>query len=371
VGPEETSHRTWLCSVLFLDVVNFSNQSVTEQMAMKEHLNEIIASALEHVPDSNRIMLDTGDGAALCFTGDPEDALFAALHLRDALREEAANGPSVFALRMGINLGPAKLMRDVNGRQNVIGDGINAAQRVMSFAAPNQILVSRSYYEVIACLSDEYASLFHYQGQRQDKHVRQYTVYEVSVANDQASLPAGAVEISNQAVEKPEPTTTSDVRPEVSTGPGAPTKSWEPDELERVERALAAHLGPVAKVLVRRAAQRTTRIEALYQVLASEIVDPVAREAFLSHAAQSVSRDRPSSGSTPAEQPVAPASEWDQDALKTAEVALAAYVGPVAKVLVKRAARLSSGLEDLYQRLAADLPSDAQRNAFLRAVWKR
>jgi class 3 adenylate cyclase len=43
-------------------------------------------------------------------------------------------------VRMGINLGPVKLVQDINGRTNALGDGINAGQRVMSFAADNQIL---------------------------------------------------------------------------------------------------------------------------------------------------------------------------------------------------------------------------------------
>jgi class 3 adenylate cyclase len=65
-------------------------------------------------------------------------------------------------------------MKDLNDQLNVIGDGINAAQRVMSFAQPNQILVSRSFYEVVACLSHEYEQLFQYLGAHTDKHVREH-----------------------------------------------------------------------------------------------------------------------------------------------------------------------------------------------------
>jgi hypothetical protein len=82
-------------------------------------------------------------------------------------------------VRLGINLGPVRLMRDVNGQINMIGDGINVAQRIMSFAVPNQLLVSRSFYEVVSCLSRDYASLFQYEGARTDKHVRAHEVYAV------------------------------------------------------------------------------------------------------------------------------------------------------------------------------------------------
>jgi class 3 adenylate cyclase len=374
VEPDETSsHRTWLCSVLFLDVVNFSSQPVTVQMTMKEHLNQLIAGALEHVAESNRIILDTGDGAALCFTGDPEDALFAALHLRDAIRAEAAQGSGTLELRMGINLGPAKLVRDVNGRQNVIGDGINAAQRVMGFAAPNQILVSRSYYEVIACLSEEYAALFHYQGQRQDKHVRQYTLYEVSVV---PSAPPALTPEENRPSALVAEGARDDSPPEGAAVPMAATAtsaegSWDPGTLRGVEQHLAVYLGPVAKVLVRRLSQRTSSLSALYQTLASEIADPVARQSFLSRAADAALRRDAGSRPAPAVEVVAVAPQWDPGVLESAERCLAVYLGPVAKALVKRAGRLSTGPEDLYQRLCAELSSESERSAFLRAVHGR
>ena len=39
-------------------------------------------------------------------------------------------------VRLGVNLGPVRLVKDLNGQMNIIGDGINVAQRVMSFSRP-------------------------------------------------------------------------------------------------------------------------------------------------------------------------------------------------------------------------------------------
>ena len=86
-------------------------------------------------------------------------------------------------------MGPVKLVQDINGQRNLIGDGINVAQRVMSFANPEQVLVSRSYFEVISRLSQEYAKLFHYEGSRADKHVREHQVYSVSPAEKEKAPP--------------------------------------------------------------------------------------------------------------------------------------------------------------------------------------
>jgi class 3 adenylate cyclase len=167
----ESSGRTLVCSVLFLDIVEYSKKPVAEQLQLKQAFNAALGRALEEVAPRDRIILDTGDGAAVTFLGDPEDALFGSISMRDAAQS--------LGVRMGVNLGPVRLVKDLNGQVNMIGDGINVAQRVMSFARPGQLLVSRSFYEVVSCLSRDYASLFRHEGSRTDKHVRDHEVYSV------------------------------------------------------------------------------------------------------------------------------------------------------------------------------------------------
>jgi class 3 adenylate cyclase len=167
----ESSSRTLVCSVLFLDIVEYSRKPVAEQLQLKQLFNAVLAKALDQVAASDRIILDTGDGAAVTFMGDPEDALFAAMSVRDMA--------STVPVRLGVNLGPVRLVKDLNDQVNIIGDGINVAQRVMSFSRPGQLLVSRSFYEVVSCLSRDYKALFRHEGQRTDKHVREHEVYAV------------------------------------------------------------------------------------------------------------------------------------------------------------------------------------------------
>ncbi|HUQ25468.1 MAG TPA: adenylate/guanylate cyclase domain-containing protein [Burkholderiales bacterium] len=167
----ESSGRTLVCSVLFLDIVEYSKKPVSEQLQIKQAFNAALGRALEEVAPRDRIILDTGDGAAVTFLGDPEDALFGSISMRDAAQ--------TLGVRMGVNLGPVRLVKDLNGQVNIIGDGINVAQRVMSFSRPGQLLVSRSFYEVVSCLSRDYASLFRHEGSRTDKHVRDHEVYSV------------------------------------------------------------------------------------------------------------------------------------------------------------------------------------------------
>lgn len=167
----ESAGRTLVCSVLFLDIADYSQKPVAEQLQLKQAFNQALAVALKRVAPRDRIILDTGDGAAITFMGDPEDALFASMAMRDL----SATVPT----RLGVNLGPVRLVKDLNGQMNIIGDGINVAQRVMTFAKPGQVLVSRSYYEVVSRLSQESSKLFSCEGARKDEHIREHEVYAV------------------------------------------------------------------------------------------------------------------------------------------------------------------------------------------------
>ncbi|MEI7455089.1 MAG: adenylate/guanylate cyclase domain-containing protein [Nitrosomonadales bacterium] len=184
---EERSNKTIICSVLFLDIVEYSKKSVSGQISLKDRFNTYLSEAIHDVPVNDRIILDTGDGAAVNFLGDVESALTAALRLRASLLAEDPATEHPLLVRIGINLGPVRLVRDINGQPNIVGDGINVAQRVMAFADPSQILVTRSYFDAVSRLSDQYTGMFHYQGSRTDKHVREHEIYAIGYPGDQTS----------------------------------------------------------------------------------------------------------------------------------------------------------------------------------------
>jgi PEGA domain/Adenylate and Guanylate cyclase catalytic domain len=181
---EERGNKTIICSVFFLDIVEYSKKSVSGQISLKERFNAFLSIAIRDVPVNDRIILDTGDGAAISFLGDISDALHAALSMRSSLLNEGVRMEPPLLVRMGINLGPVRLVKDINGQPNIVGDGINVSQRVMGFADPGQILVSRSYYDAVSRLSQEYAGMFHFQGSRTDKHVREHEVYAIGYPGD-------------------------------------------------------------------------------------------------------------------------------------------------------------------------------------------
>ena len=345
--PYSSENRTFICTVVFVDLVDYTKQPVSQQVALKRRLNEMIGRSLAHVSDSDRLILDTGDGAALCFFGDPEDALFAATSLRDAVTADP--GPAGARLRIGINLGPARVVRDLNGNRNIIGDGINAAQRVMGFAAPNQILVSRSYFEVVSHISADYARLFQYAGLHRDKHIREHEVYEIQVVSPLGAVP-GPGETAGPA-DKPGPA--AEIPP-----------AWPPDLLARVASALTRYLGPVSTLLVRRASLKSRDLRQLLDTLAGHLTG-AAREAFLAETG-GLAPDAPASP-TPAPEavPSPHAGGVSAEALAAAEQRLARHLGPIARVLVAQAAREAGDVAALAERLAAHIGDPVARKTFL------
>ena len=177
-------NKTVICSIVFLDMIDYSKKPDSEQIEVKNQFNALISSALKDIAQNDRIIVDTGDGAAIACSGSPEDALFIAVAIRDEIIKTNINSQQPLFVRFGINLGTVRVMNDINNHTNIIGDGINVAQRIMSFAEPNQILVSRSYFEITSRLSQEISQLFDYSGIKQDKHVREHEVYSVRLQKD-------------------------------------------------------------------------------------------------------------------------------------------------------------------------------------------
>jgi hypothetical protein len=197
---EDRGNKNIICSVLFLDIVEYSKKTVTGQISLKERFNTYLSEAICDVPANDRIILDTGDGAAVNFLGDIEAALKAALSLRTSLLNEGPYVEPELLVRIGINLGPVRLVRDINGQPNIVGDGINVAQRIMAFADPSQILVSRSYFDAVSHISAQYTGMFHYQGSRTDKHVREHEIYAIGYPGDQTTRKMAALQQDSPGV---------------------------------------------------------------------------------------------------------------------------------------------------------------------------
>lgn len=367
-SPPTTSpsqRRNLLGTIMFLDVVGYSKRSVTDQVAVKKMFNDMLGSALKTVPEDSRIAIDTGDGAAVCFMGDPEEALNAAMLLRDLLSHRRA-----FTVRAGLHMGPVRVVNDFNERVNVVGDGINVAQRVMDFAEGNQILVSRAYYDVISRITDDTKDLFQYMGQYEDKHGRQHEIHAV--------------------VHRGSTPTTRRQGPSTGYTQTLPVRAAQPldgDEVHEIEAELARHIGPLAKVLVRKAAPRAGTVQQLREALAPSIQEPKARDSFVtgghgvSHPpSQPVSSRRgPASGSMPLSKPSSttggysklapnPKLELEPQEFAVVEQHLSRLIGPMAKMIARKEAARQTSFKEFVAAVAATVDNAGQREQFVQAI---
>jgi len=141
-----------------------------------------------------------------------------------------------------------------------------------------------------------------------------------------------------------------------------PPAGFDPGELARLETNLRPALGPIAKHLVTKTARACSTLEQLRLRLAEQIPEPTAREAFLR---------RCQTGTTVAVPPPAvpgTAPEWEPAVIETLKRKLATYLGPIAPVMVAREMRRARTIQELCQTLAAEIPSERDRKAFLASV---
>ncbi len=171
--------RSTSATVLFFDMVGYTKLSVNKQIEVKGQFNQLVSDCLAEQGEGERVILDTGDGAAIGFMQHPEDALQVARQFHKLLVANQHNDYPELNVRIGVHMGPVSIVKDMNGQSNMVGDAINDAQRVMGFAGTDQIFVSRAYYDFISRLSDTYADIFHYQGSQKDKHGREHHVYKL------------------------------------------------------------------------------------------------------------------------------------------------------------------------------------------------
>ncbi len=364
-GSAEKIRRNVLGTVMVLTLVGYTRQSVDDQVVLKERFNDLMDKALKGVPVDSRVVIDAGDGAAICFLGDPEEALQSAMLLRSLLMQKYGQ---MLSVRIGMHLGPIRIVPDVNHRVTVVGDGINVAQRIATFAHPNQIVVSRAYYDVISRITDNAIGMFNALGPHLDQHLRSHDIY--AVLDPQSRPQHSPVQRSNEFE---------------NTASFAALASLTPEMVAEIEAELAKNIGPLAKVLVKKAVPRSISAQGLRDLLAVSIPDPTARELFIkpkSHKTQppAHSGSRPDTSNAfsrtyaDVSQPVSAHSgpisspHFSDAQLALLERALSQFIGPLAKMILRKEVVRHSSLQALRQALAAQIDRPADRDKFLVAT---
>ena len=186
------------CSFLDVDIVGYSKKKGDVQGAIKEHLNLIVLEAIERISYEDRILNDVGDGIGICFKRSPKDAFHTAMRLLVSITEFNRSSIHPYEVRIGINFGPGTLTKDVNGNPNFVGDGINVANRIMGFADPNQITVSKIFYDMVRNLTEEFGRRFKLVDAKKDKHGEEHIIYKVLSYEEEAKPPQSRMSIAAQ-----------------------------------------------------------------------------------------------------------------------------------------------------------------------------
>ncbi len=152
-----------------------------------------------------------------------------------------------------------------------------------------------------------------------------------------------------------------------------PPPGWDAAVLKQIEQQLAAIVGPVAKVMIRRGASSTSDIDRLYRLLAESLTNPDERTMFLEGRKRLQGPlSRETGGTVPGATEQAPGTgltvQLTPDAIEQATKRLAAYLGPIAKAVAKRAATQATGRRHFYLLLAENLADTSERARFLRDV---
>lgn len=171
------------------------------------------------------------------------------------------------------------------------------------------------------------------------------------------------------------PSTAPAAPPTGGTGP-APAH-WDPVILAQVEATLARHVGPLAAVLVRRAARDCRDLPTLYARLGEQITQNSVREAFLGQVLPPRTAGSPGTGGrstlvsvpAPLPAPVAGGSasgpQVSDALLEQAHKLLAQHLGPIARVVVRRAAERTRQREPLLALLVEAVPEAARERVAL------
>lgn len=143
---------------VFIDIVGFTkNRHVDAQATIIESLNMIVLEAIKTMglsdPKDLCIKIPTGDGVCIAITdpAKPSD-IHVTLALKILEMIEDNNKKQVdtmyqFTVRIAVNENDDFLVKDINGKKNVAGRGINFARRILDKADAGHILAGSITFE--------------------------------------------------------------------------------------------------------------------------------------------------------------------------------------------------------------------------------
>jgi serine/threonine-protein kinase len=160
------------------------------------------------------------------------------------------------------------------------------------------------------------------------------------------------------------------VRLDTGSGSGpilrTPDSQLDPETLRMLEEKLIGYVGPIARILVRTTAGRSRSVADLCAQLALSVAEG-EREKFRREVDSLVRSRTPLAGGAPVRgERSGPRERLPEHELERVQEALAQFLGPIARVLVRRATTDATSVEALWLSLSNHIDSPTERAAFLR-----
>lgn len=184
-------------------------------------------------------------------------------------------------------------------------------------------------------------------------------------AADERTVPMGSA--PTVLVAKPQAPTSIPTKTAMS---GLTGMALDREILKKVEAELMKHIGPIAPVVIRKAAKSSSTMEILCNTVGQEIADEQTRAAFIKKFMAGEKSGQPVSGRTaladaPSEAAVQSISrKFTPEMIARAEKLLSQHIGAVAKVVVKRAAAKARDEAELYLLISDEIKDPAEKKMF-------
>ena len=175
--------RSLHASFFFVDIVGLSDPDMSTALQVNKitFLNDSISScqSFNNSPAEATLVMPTGDGMVIGFLQGPELPLRLAIELHEKIQDynKGKLPNELVRVRIGIHSGPVFIVKDLRGNDNVWGQGIIIARRVMDLGDGGHILLSSRVAEDLRQLSHEYTKTIHPMEKHTVKHAVQLMIY--------------------------------------------------------------------------------------------------------------------------------------------------------------------------------------------------
>jgi hypothetical protein len=207
----DSIHKTASGNVVYLELVDFSDKTDAEQIDLKSKFNALVKVALKVPQTHTRIVTDTVEGVIVTTLGAPEEVLQIAANMQNIVHQYNIRTTAPVLVGFALHSGQVQIVNDIHDQPQVLGDAIKLAQRIASFAQPNEILATQAFVAATAHLMQGETNVIDYAGILNERHDLGLPLYAMHFTEGLAALnkafsaqgPAPIIDIKPEGTEPP------------------------------------------------------------------------------------------------------------------------------------------------------------------------